>query len=417
MPNVHFYLKKPPGKLPFALIYLQFKYNGRKLVYSFGQKINPPDWSKTTKRVKSNRQTILDGQYALNEQLDRLEKHCLKVYQEELGKGIPPVAVLKFRLDAFLHQQQGKKKEPIFYDLIDRFIAGEIKNKGKDKSRNTLKNYSTLKTHLEAFDIGTRYHIHFENINLDFFHRYVEFLKKELKLKPNSIARDIGSLKTVMNEAVDLGYTTNIQFRHKKFSFAGVETDAVHLTEKEIARLYRFDCSAKKRLEQVRDLFVYGCFSGQRFFGAAAHNPYKRSVSDRLDIKQLNIKEIDRASFLNLPAVGAGGPVTLPCHPLLSEILQKYRASPGHLPKTPSNQKFNDYIKEVCRLAGLLEKGRLSTAPDLELWESISSRTAPMSMAAYYYRQGQPGHELMRITGHSTEKAFLKYIRAAPSGT
>lgn len=404
MPTVNFYLKKPPGKLPYALIYLQFKYNGRKLVYSFGQKINPQDWSKTIKRVKSNRQTILDGQYALNELLDKLEKHCLKVYQEELGKGVPPVAVLKFRLDAFLHQQQGKKKEPIFYQLIDRFITGEIKNKGKEKSRNTLKNYATLKTHLEAFDIRTRYHIHFENINLDFFHRYVEFLKEELKLKPNSIARDIGSLKTVMNEAVDLGYTTNIQFRHKKFSFAGEETDAVHLMEKEIARLYRFDCSANKRLEQVRDLFVYSCFTGQ-------------SVLGRLDIKILNIKEIDGVSFLNLPAAGAGGPVTLPCHPLLSEILQKYRASPGHLPKTPSNQKFNDYIKEVCRLAGLLEKGRLSTAPDLELWESISSRTAPLSMAAHYYRQGRPVHDLMRITGHSTEKAFLKYIRAAPSAS
>lgn len=404
MPSVNFYLKKPPGKLPFALIYLQFKYNGRKLVYSFGQKINPLDWSKTTKRVKSNRQTILDGQYALNEQLDKLEKHCLKIYQEELGKGIPPVAVLKFRLDAFLHQQQGKKKAPIFYQLIDRFINGEIKNKGRNKSRNTLKNYSTLKTHLEAFDIGTRYHIHFENINLDFFHRYVKFLKEELKLKPNSIARDIGSLKTVMNEAVELGYTTNIQFRHKKFSFAGEETDAVHLTEKEIARLYRFDCSANKRLEQVRDLFVYGCFTG-------------RSVSDGLDIKKLNIKELDGNSFLNLPAAGTEGPVVLPCHPLLIEILQKYRASPGHLPKALSNQKFNDYIKEVCRLAGLLEKGRLSTAPDRELWENISSRTAPLSMAAYYYRQGRPVHDLMRITRHSTEKAFLKYIRVNPPGS
>ncbi len=85
MPNVNFYLKSP-GQVTLSLIYLLFKYNGRKLVYSFGQKINPQDWSKTAKRVKSNRQTILDGQYALNEQLDRLEKYCLKVYQEEAGK-------------------------------------------------------------------------------------------------------------------------------------------------------------------------------------------------------------------------------------------------------------------------------------------------------------------------------------------
>src|ERR1700732_2222861 len=104
MPSVNFYLKKPAGKLPDHLIYLQFKYNGRKLVYSFGKKINPLEWSKDNKRVKSNRQTILDGRYALNELLDKLEKACIKAYNEELVNGIPPVSVLKFRLDSFINQ-------------------------------------------------------------------------------------------------------------------------------------------------------------------------------------------------------------------------------------------------------------------------------------------------------------------------
>jgi Phage integrase SAM-like domain len=409
MPSVNFYLKKPPGKLPFALIYLQFKYSGQKLVYSFGQKINPPDWSKETKRVKSNRHTILDGRYAVNELLDKLEKHCLRVYEEERVKGVPPASVMKFRLDAFMRQQEGKKKEPGIYSLIDRFISGEIKNKGKEKSPNTLKNYATAKTHLYAFDTKTRYHLQFENINLDFFDRYIRFLREEEKLKPNSIARDIGALKTVMTEAVELGYTTNIQFRHKKFNVVAGETDAVHLTEKEITRLYRFDCAGNKRLEQVRDLFVYGCFTGVQPHSVA------RPLRATHKIKQLIIKEIDGNHFLLVPdAAGSGSPVPLPCHPLVQEILLKYGGQAVHLPKGPSNQKFNDYIKEVCRLAGLIEKGRLSTSPGQELWACISSRTARLSMAAYYYRSGHPIHELMRITGHSTDKAFLKYIHARP---
>src|ERR1700689_4727189 len=98
MPTVNFYLKKPPGKLPYALIYLQFKYKGRKLVYSFGEKINPPDWSKELQRIKSNRHTILDGRYEINDLLDKLEKQCLRLYQEESQHGVPPVPVLKFRL-------------------------------------------------------------------------------------------------------------------------------------------------------------------------------------------------------------------------------------------------------------------------------------------------------------------------------
>ena len=409
MPTVNYYLKKPPGKLPFALIYLQFKYNGRKLVYSFGQKINPQDWSKETKRVRSNRQTILDGRYAVNELLDRLEKYCLKVYREELLKGTPPVSVLKFRLDSFLRQQEGEKKEPTLYQLIDRFISGEIKNKGKEKSPNTLKNYATVKTHLQAFDSKTRYHVQFENINLDFFHRYIDFLREEEKLKPNSIARDIGSLKTVMNEAVELGYTTNIQFRHKQFSLAAEETGAVFLTEKEMTRLYRFDCSGNSRLEQVRDLFVFGCFTGVQ-----PHFSSRVPLSGPNLHNHIIIKQLDEKLCMILPSTGPAKPSAIPCHPLAKEILIKYGGSPAHLPKGPSNQKFNDYIKEVCRLAGLVEKGRLSASPGMELWACVSSRTARLSMATHYYREGCPVHDLMRITGHSTEKAFLKYIRALP---
>lgn len=408
MPAVNFYLKKPPGKLPFALIYLQFKYSGRKLVYSFGQKINPQDWSKETKRVKSNRQTILDGRYAINELLDKIEKHCLKIYEEERVKGVPPASVIKFRLEAFLRQQEGKKKEPVLYQLIDRFISGEIKNKGKEKSPNTLKNYATVKAHLNAFDLKTRYHVQFENINLDFFTRYINFLRDEEKLKLNSIARDIGALKTVLNEAVELGFTTNIQFRHKKFSVAAGETDAVHLTEKEITRLYRFDCLGNKRLEQVRDLFVFGCFTGARLHA----DP--RSPPPTNNGKSLIIKKIDDEFVTFISNAGSASLVTLPCHPLVNEILLKYGGSPAHLPKGPSNQKFNEYIKEVCRLAGLQEKGRLSTSPDRELWACISSRTAGLSMAAHFYRSGHPVHELMRITGHNSDKGFLKYIHARP---
>ncbi|MDP4151800.1 MAG: Arm DNA-binding domain-containing protein, partial [Bacteroidota bacterium] len=156
MPVVNFYLKKPEGNPPTSLIYLQFKYKGRKLVYSFGQKIHPPDWSKVNKRVKSNRQTILDGRYAINDLLDKLERHCLRVYQEELAKGTPPVELLKFRLDVFHRQQDGrhagKPDRPGLWELFERFISGDIRHNGKDKSRNTLRNYATTRAHLMGFD-------------------------------------------------------------------------------------------------------------------------------------------------------------------------------------------------------------------------------------------------------------------------
>ena len=152
-----------------------------------------------------------------------------------------------------------------------------------------------------------------------------------------------------MSEAVDLGYTSNLQFRHKKFSFAGTPAETVSLTEKEITRLYRFDCSDDKRLERVRDLFVNNCFSN----------------------------DCVKSRVTGTTPAAPDAPIPIPdLHPFVAEIRAKYQDLPGHLPKVPSNQKFNQYIKEVCRLAGLLEKGRLSAEPDRELWEYISSRTA-----------------------------------------
>ncbi len=68
-----------------------------------------------------------------------------------------------------------------------------------------------------------------------------------------------------MGEAVDLEETSNYIFKHKKFTYSEEETEAVYLTEKEIMQLYDLDLTGSARLDQVRDLFVFGCFTGLRF--------------------------------------------------------------------------------------------------------------------------------------------------------
>jgi integrase len=84
---------------------------------------------------------------------------------------------------------------------------------------------------------------------------------------------------------------------------------------------------------------------------------------------------------------------------------------PNKLPRSVSNQKFNLYIKEVCQMAGLSQKGRLENQPEQELWQCVSSHTARRSFATNLYNEGFPVLDLMKITGHRTEKAFLQYIK------
>jgi hypothetical protein len=344
MPIVNYYLKKPDGDPPRSLIYLQFKYNGQKLVYSFGQKINPVDWSKEKKRVKSNRQTILTGLYALNELLDELESNCLDHYQKEMKHGIPAVSLLRFRLDTFIRHKQGRTDDPTLFLLFDQLIS------------DGLKNYATTKGHLLKFDIAHRYYVDLEKINLDFFHRYTTFLREELKLKPNSIARDIGAIRTVMSKALDVGLTSNIQWRHKQFSYPTERSRTTRLTEKEITRLSRYDLSENKRLESIRDLFVLACLTGL---------PYEQCTLLRTD----GIVQIRDKPYLQTIRSNKG-PLFIPCHPIVLQILEKYQARMGRMPRTISNQKFNLYIKEACSLAGVSQ------------WQHITSRTALRSFNA-----------------------------------
>ncbi|MEO6134749.1 MAG: phage integrase SAM-like domain-containing protein, partial [Ginsengibacter sp.] len=291
--------------------------------------------------------------------------------------------------------------------LIDRFIAGEIKSKGKDKSRNTLQNYNTVKGHLIEYQLKTKTKLTFDKINLDFFYSYVSFLQKytprnskEKGLAQNTISKDITTLKVFMSEAVDMGLTTNMQFRHKKFTVQEEATDAVYLNDREINAVYKLDLSENQRLERARDLFVFGCYVGLRY-------------SDYSTIKPENIISIDGDLFIKLITTKTKTLVIIPCSPVVLEIFEKYKDNTNSLPRSYSNQKFNEYVKEVCEKAGLVEIGRLSTAPEKKLFESISSHTARRSFATNLYLDGFPTIEIMKITAHTTEKSFLKYIKVS----
>src|SRR4051794_33354926 len=153
MGEVNFYLKKPVKTTGKALIYLKFKYNGNNvLVYSFGQTIYPINWNAEKQRVKSNRQTTDDGQNTLNDLLDNLSRITKSSYNNEIKNGVPKPARLRRYLDEFMTASstaEVKKAEPDFFGLIDRFISGEIKYAGKDKSQRTLKNYQNTRKHLQ----------------------------------------------------------------------------------------------------------------------------------------------------------------------------------------------------------------------------------------------------------------------------
>lgn len=420
MGEVNFYLKKPPPKTktnknPKSLIYLQFKYNGRRLVFSFGQNIDPAMWNLNKQRVKSKNETTKDGTYSLNDLLDKLEEILLSAYRKELVNGIPSTEKLKMYLINFMNQNEPDEDKPTLYKLIERFISGEIKNKGKNKASGTLAKYKTAYNYLKAFELKTRYKIDFDTINKDFFTKYVSFLgqhrferNNDGSLKPvvsetglaqNTIAKQIDHIKTFMNEAIELEYTDNVRHKKKSFSVETVESESVCLTEKESMKLYKHDFSDNKKLDQVRDLFLFGANVGQRY-------------SDYSTVKPENIITIDGEKFIKIKAQKTGQRVVIPCNPIVLQIFEKYKHNHNSLPKPISLQKFNLYLKIACKEAGLIETGRLQSMPDKPLYELISSHSARRQFATSLYHERFPIVEIMKITGHKTESELLnKYLK------
>ena len=404
-PQVNFRLK-PEGKDGLSNIVLDFAYQKRRLRYEFGQSIKPLDWNEKKQRVKNKLTTTSDGKFALNEMLDNLEFTCLRAYSEALKDGIPDPIILKRTLDLLIgknHDIVKVSNKSTLFSLAQRFIDGEIKFRGKDKSRGSLNNYAAVTKHLKEYQAYSKSRVDFDTIDLDFFYSYVSYLKTNQKLAVNTIAKDIAIIKVFMGEAVDLEYTDNMKFKHKKFAFNEEETDHVYLTEAELTKLYKLNISNKK-LEEVRDLFIFGAWVGLRF-------------SDFSNIKKENIIQIEGDYFIKMITQKTKELVIIPCNPVVMEIFEKYADRPNRLPKTISNQKFNDYIKDVCKLAGFNEKGRVSSRPKDILADLVSSHTARRSFATNYYLQGFPTLDLMKITGHKTERSFLKYIRVSKLDT
>ncbi|MEO6546556.1 MAG: site-specific integrase [Ferruginibacter sp.] len=412
MPEVNFYLKKGEGNPPRSLVYLQMRYHGQKFVYSCKFNIQKSNWDDKKQQVKTRSQTDKTGEVNLNDLLAGLKDECLRAYNTELAaSGIPTKDKLKKHLDAYmnrsLNKQQVKKDGPSLYTVIDNFIAGNFDSKKKKRTAGTIRTYKTAKMHLEGFANSEKTLLDFDTINLDFYYKYTTYLAKDRGTKPvikglsqNSIAKEIKNVKTFMNKALQLEYTTNTAFKKKAFAIETEETDSVYLSETELRDLYKFDFTNNKRLEQVRDLFIFSSFVGLRY-------------SDASNIKPENIIKMDGDDYIKITPQKTGKSVTIPCNDMVLDIFKKYKHNKNQLPPAISNQKYNDYLKEACRLAGLIETGRLASDLNKPLWACISSHTARRNFCTNLYLDGVSVITIMNISGHKTEKAFMRYIKVS----
>ncbi len=395
MASIKYNLRYPKEKI--SPIQLDFHFKGHRIRLGIGESILSTKWSSARQRAKESGFETKNGRHYLNDFLETLKNECLDIYKDEVSKGVPDPTIVEQRIKSYLKPEKNNSKKTTLYNLIDRFINNEITAEGKPKTEGTLKVYKTTRKHLKEFEAKENYRIDFDSITMDFYHKFTNYLIKQKKLV-NTVGKQISVIKSFMNAAVELKLTDNLDFRNRKFKVYRVPSDAVYLNDSEIIKFYTYDFTQNERLEKVRDLFVFGCLVGLRY-------------SDYSTIKPENILKKNDKTFLQIKTQKTGEIVYLPCHPIVLQLFEKYKEkTENSLPTAPTNQKFNEYIKEAAKIAGFTETGRLASEMNIPLNECISSHTARRSFATNYYRK-IPKVDLMKITGHKNEKSFNTYIK------
>lgn len=366
-------------------------------MYSTGQSIHPKYWDKVNQRADISKapKNILGFQEDLddiNTILDLYASEFKKIYRTSVidGQG-PSLETIRQGLDERFRPNVIHKDGLTFFSFVEGFI--------KKVSRRpvTLKGYTTTLNHLRAFQKQYRRKIDFDTVDMDFYYAFVKYFNNK-DYTTNTIGKNIKNIKVFMGKATERKINTNLAFLSKEFGIPHEDTDQIYLREDEILQLYEQELSGN--LEKSRDLFVAACFTGLRF-------------ADLNQIHQDNV--IEQGTQLRVKTQKTGEIVNIPLHWIVKELLKKYG---GYLPKPFSNQKMNVHLKKIGEKAEFDEqipiaktKGGRRTIDNYKKHELISVHTARRSFATNMYLADVPTISIMKITGHKTERAFLKYIR------
>jgi len=362
---------------------------GEKFRYWTKLKVKKEEWLR--QRVKKN---YMDAGEK-NAILDDLENVIKEIEREALfNKKEFSIETVKRKFELKIGELSSTGN---FFQVYDKFIN----DSRPTKSKATIQTYTATKMKLLSFKEDKGYNVDFESINLSFYEAFLNYLIKDLGFLNNTVGKHIKTLKVFLNYAADNEYINPIAHL-KKFKVYREEADIIYLTHDELMRVYLLK-DLSKTLMSVKDNFCFGCFTGLRF-------------SDISKLTNANIKE----EYLEEKTEKTKDFIKVPLNYYAKEILKKYKTefNGNPLPTGISNQKTNEYLKEIGRLAGLddmntIEKFNGSkkiilTKPKHAL---LTSHTARRTFVTLALEKGIRAEVVMAMTGHKNYKTFKKYIK------
>lgn len=404
-----FYLKEPNGDKD-TIIIIQYYISDEKKIfkYSTGEVINPIDWDFNARMPKSRKGAdgvrlrkittyIMQYNDLLVTIIDNFKLNGEKITRDKL----------KNAFDSKFKPERVTNGFEYLSDFITNFISsikGTInKNTGREYSQSRIYLYNQSCNALINFENYANKRIKINEYDAQLNDEFVTFCINIQKYSANSVGAFISVLKIFLKKAKERGYT--IADDLSSFTKTKEESISIALSEGEIERLVAFDFSNDRKLENARDLMILGLWTGLRVSDVMAL-PVIDPDSKFIEVEPMKTRNT------------SGAKVVIPLHHHIKEMIRK-----RGMPKPIIECSFNKFIKEVCKAVGFNDdvegmlmnpKTKRKERGVFKKWQLISSHTCRRSFATNLYLMNFPTLSIMKITGHSTEASFLKYIKVTP---
>ena len=234
----------------------------------------------------------------------------------------------------------------------------------------------------------------------EWFEQFIVFLTSK-PLRRNTIASIIRRVKSILRR----------QCKNEKIPFLAIDvsygpelTTKVYLGRPELDMIEKLELT--KSLAYIRDAFLIQAGTGLRF------SDLKKLLADPKAFSE----EVNEHTFFTLRQQKTGGDVVIPASKTVLRILTERE---WKFPKRWSIQLYNRRMKEIAQAAGLTHtvpcyytsqgQPKCDHIPKHLL---VSSHTARRTFATNAFLAGVPVLNIMQITGHTSQAAFMLYIRA-----
>ena len=379
-------------------------FASHRIEFTTGYRIDAAKWDADKQRVKNGCTNKLKQSASdINTDLLRYYTIMQEVFKEyEVRDIMPTPQEIK---DSFNNKvnptEEVQEEQKGLWEIFNEFVS-EC-GKQNNWTDSTYEKFAAVKNHIKEFKAEPTF-VYFDEEGLN---NYVDFLRKTKDMRNSTIGKQLGFLKWFIRWAFKKGYHQNIAYETFKPKLKNTPKKVIFLTWDELNKLKACNIPQNKQyLERVRDVFLFCCFTGLRY-------------SDVYNLRTSDVK----ADHIEITTVKTADSLVIELNNHSKAILEKYKDvhfEGNKVLPVISNQKMNDYLKELGELAEINEpiretyyKGNQRIDEVTPKYALLGTHAGRRTFICNALALGIPAQVVMKWTGHSDYKAMKPYIDIA----